>query len=128
MAVLRLFWSEVVSCSQYLFVVLLGEVAVFIVVTTQGQAEVEDFDCSPLIKHQVGWFDITVDQTLLMGVLQPESRLLDVFECLLDWQRPALFDLLVKVSALDKVEDDVVEVALMIKVGGPGDVGVVESK
>ena len=45
-----------------------------------GEAEVEDLDrrLVPLAgEHQVGRLDVAVDQPLLVGVLEPEGRLVD---------------------------------------------------
>ena len=76
-----------------------------------GQAEVEDLDrrLVPLAgEHQVARLDVAVDEPFLVGVLEPEGRLVDEVAGVGDRQRPLGLDQLGEVEPLDVLhrEDD----------------------
>ena len=128
MAVFRLLGSEVVCGAQHLFVMLLGQAPFLVIIASEGQAEIEDLDGPLDIENQVCRLDVAVDKALIMGVLQAEGSLTDVFHRLTHGQHALFLDLLLKVDALDVIQHDVPDVTGVIEVCGPGDVGVVQPK
>ena len=79
-----------------------------------------------LVQQQIARLDVAVDDALLVGVLEPASRLQDAIDRLPNLQRPMILDDAGQVMALDVFHHQVVHALVLVGVVGRDDVGMRE--
>ena len=125
-AVAGLLWREIIGRSEHLLVMFARQRSRLVAVG-QGQPHVEDLHRPPLVEHEVGRLDVTVDEPLIVGVLEPRGCLAEIFGHLADIERPLPLHLRVKIRAVDVLEHDEVDCPRRLEVERPGDIGMIEA-
>ena len=96
-------------------------------VTEPGQAEVEHLHHPPRREHQVVRLDVSVDEAVFVGVVQPDRRLPDHLARVRYGQLTLIADELRKVETVDQLHREVVVAARVPGVRRPHDVRVIEA-
>ena len=121
-----LFGGEIVGgADDVAFFELLDE-GPAVVVEEASQPHVEYLDRSLTIEQQIAGLDVAMDEPGLARMFQTESGLANEVHCSGDREGAVAFDEFVKVAAVDKFEDEEMQLAFVIDVVGPDDVGMIQ--
>ena len=72
----------------------------------EGQAHVDHFHGAAARQHQVGRFDIAMNQAVIMRVLQANGCLADGFAGEIDGKRAVILDGGLQIDSVDPFHDD----------------------
>jgi hypothetical protein len=89
-------------------------------------SKIQDFHRAVSLHYNIGWFDIPVDHSRCVGVLQPGPDLSHNLELLHQW-RPAHLDYLLKITAFEEFHDDVRNSVLIAKIMNANYIGMLEA-
>ncbi len=87
------------------------------------QAQVENFDHTFSVDQKVRRFDVAMDQTHIVRMLQTFRRLADIVRRYLIRQRPLFANYGLKIRSVDKLHHQIVSVFLIIDVECLNDIG-----